>query len=100
MSEVVEYALPRGWCWASIEELTAYVQRGKSPKYTESSAPRARGEAVSATKERFEEVATELIRTLLDHTNPMVRIAVLETAADLEGLIREVQATAQEREQQ
>lgn len=38
MSEVLEYELPRGWCWASIEALTVYVQRGKSPKYAESSA--------------------------------------------------------------
>ena len=38
MSEVAEYTLPRGWCWASVEDLTAYVQRGKSPKYAEASA--------------------------------------------------------------
>ncbi|MBK8217582.1 MAG: hypothetical protein IPK71_27965 [Myxococcales bacterium] len=37
MSELVEYALPQGWCWASIEDLSAYVQRGKSPKYAERS---------------------------------------------------------------
>jgi type I restriction enzyme S subunit len=37
MSGTEEYALPRGWCWASIEDLTAYVQRGKSPKYAERS---------------------------------------------------------------
>lgn len=38
MSGVVEYPLPRGWCWASIEDLTSYVQRGKSPQYAERSS--------------------------------------------------------------
>jgi type I restriction enzyme S subunit len=37
MTEVVEDSLPRGWCWASIRDLTSYVQRGKSPKYAERS---------------------------------------------------------------
>lgn len=38
MSGIVEYALPRGWCWATIEALAEYVQRGKSPKYAERSS--------------------------------------------------------------
>jgi type I restriction enzyme, S subunit len=33
----VDYAIPPGWCWTSVEELTSYVQRGKSPKYAEQS---------------------------------------------------------------
>lgn len=33
MSGIDEYDLPTGWCWASIEDLTSYVQRGKSPQY-------------------------------------------------------------------
>lgn len=30
--------LPRGWSYATIDDITVYVQRGKSPKYTEHSA--------------------------------------------------------------
>src|SRR5437762_9967528 len=37
MSQDVEYRLPAGWTWKSIEDVTAYVQRGKSPKYAERS---------------------------------------------------------------
>jgi type I restriction enzyme, S subunit len=29
--------LPDSWAWSTIGELTAYIQRGKSPKYTEHS---------------------------------------------------------------
>jgi type I restriction enzyme S subunit len=38
MSARVDYPLPKGWCWASIEDMTSYVQRGKSPKYAAQSA--------------------------------------------------------------
>ncbi len=31
-------ALPGGWTWRTIEEVAAYVQRGKSPKYVATSA--------------------------------------------------------------
>jgi len=37
MSRFVEYPVPSSWGWAAIENVTSYVQRGKSPKYSERS---------------------------------------------------------------
>lgn len=34
----VRFDLPRGWVWVTVEQVAEYVQRGKGPKYAESSA--------------------------------------------------------------
>ena len=28
-----EFCIPSSWCWTRLEEVTSYIQRGKSPKY-------------------------------------------------------------------
>lgn len=37
MTAVPDEPLPAGWTWATIEDVTSYVQRGKSPQYAERS---------------------------------------------------------------
>ncbi len=38
MSQIADFPLPPTWGWMAIEDVTSYVQRGKSPKYAERSA--------------------------------------------------------------
>jgi type I restriction enzyme S subunit len=37
MNEPLEYPVPPSWGWTAIEDVTSYVQRGKSPKYADRS---------------------------------------------------------------
>jgi type I restriction enzyme S subunit len=35
--EEIPYELPDGWLWCRLSEVTSYIQRGKSPKYADTS---------------------------------------------------------------